>query len=29
MAAGVLLGLFIGLGFIVLLIKRFLEDTNE
>jgi uncharacterized protein YneF (UPF0154 family) len=29
MAAGVLLGLFIGLAFIVLLIKRFLEDTHE
>lgn len=29
MAACVLLGLFVGLAFIVLLIKRFMEETNE
>jgi ATP synthase protein I len=28
-AAGVLLGLFIGLGSIVLMIKRIVEETNE
>lgn len=29
LAAGLLLGLFTGLAFIVLLVKRFLEDTHE
>lgn len=28
-AAGVLLGLFAGLAFVVLLVKRFLEDTPD